>query len=69
MADWIQQYTAALEARDVREQAHRPYIDACMLLVLKQKPAHTESLCRHRSRRSYRAALTTATTLCYHSPA
>jgi hypothetical protein len=34
MADWIQQYTAALEARDLREQAHRPYIDACMLLVL-----------------------------------
>ena len=31
MADWIQQYTAALEARDAREQAHRPYIDACKL--------------------------------------
>ena len=31
MTDWIQQYSAALEARDVREQAHRPYIDACKL--------------------------------------
>lgn len=30
MADWIQQYTAALDVRDAREQAHRPYIDACM---------------------------------------
>lgn len=29
MADWIQQYTAALEARDIKEQAHRQYIDAC----------------------------------------
>lgn len=29
MADWIQQYTAALEERDAREQAHKPYIDAC----------------------------------------
>ncbi|KAM0700754.1 hypothetical protein Q7P35_012475 [Cladosporium inversicolor] len=33
MADWIQQYTAALEARDVREQAHRPYIDAYTALA------------------------------------
>jgi hypothetical protein len=29
MADWIQRYAAALEARDAREQAHKPYIDAC----------------------------------------
>lgn len=35
MADWIQQYTAALEARDAREQAHRPYIDACMYSFLR----------------------------------
>jgi hypothetical protein len=33
MADWIQQYTAALEVRDAREQAHRPYIDACKPFV------------------------------------
>ncbi|KAM0722586.1 hypothetical protein Q7P37_002027 [Cladosporium fusiforme] len=33
MADWIQQYTAALEARDVREQAHRQYIDAYTALA------------------------------------
>jgi hypothetical protein len=29
MADWIQRYSAALEARDAREQIHKPYIDAC----------------------------------------
>jgi len=27
--DWLQQYSAALEVRDAREQAHRSYIDAC----------------------------------------
>ncbi|PIB00207.1 Autophagy protein 16 [Cercospora beticola] len=25
---WIEQYSAALDARDAREQAHKPYIDA-----------------------------------------
>lgn len=28
-SDWIQQYCAALDARDAREQAHKPYVDAC----------------------------------------
>ncbi|KAF7194390.1 Autophagy protein 16 [Pseudocercospora fuligena] len=28
MSDWIEQYSAALDARDAREQAHKPYIDA-----------------------------------------
>ncbi|KAK5167498.1 autophagy protein 16, interacts with Atg12p-Atg5p [Saxophila tyrrhenica] len=28
MSDWIDQYTAALDIRDAREQAHKPYIDA-----------------------------------------
>ncbi|KAK3045646.1 autophagy protein 16, interacts with Atg12p-Atg5p [Extremus antarcticus] len=28
MTDWIDQYSAALDIRDVREQAHKPYIDA-----------------------------------------
>lgn len=29
MGDWIDQYSAALDARDAREQAHKSYIDAC----------------------------------------
>ena len=29
MSDWIEQYSAALTQRDAREQAHKPYIDAC----------------------------------------
>lgn len=29
MSDWLAHYAAALETRDAREQAHRPYIDAC----------------------------------------
>ena len=29
MTDWIEQYSAALDARDAREQAHKRYIDAC----------------------------------------
>jgi len=29
MADWISQYSAALDERDAREQAHKSYIDAC----------------------------------------
>ncbi|KAL1590257.1 hypothetical protein WHR41_01069 [Cladosporium halotolerans] len=36
MADWIQQYTAALEERDAREQAHKPYIDAYTALADRQ---------------------------------
>ncbi|EME85733.1 uncharacterized protein MYCFIDRAFT_64921 [Pseudocercospora fijiensis CIRAD86] len=28
MTDWIEQYSAALDARDAREQLHKPYIDA-----------------------------------------
>jgi hypothetical protein len=28
MSDWIEQYSAALDARDAREQAHKPFIDA-----------------------------------------
>ncbi|GAB7354213.1 hypothetical protein MBLNU459_g4758t1 [Dothideomycetes sp. NU459] len=28
MADWVSQYSAALKARDVREKAHKTYIDA-----------------------------------------
>lgn len=30
MSDWIEQYSAALTERDAREQAHKPYMDACM---------------------------------------
>lgn len=29
MTDWLSQYSAALDERDAREQAHKPYIDAC----------------------------------------
>jgi len=28
MADWLEQYTAALDIRDAREQAHKSYIEA-----------------------------------------
>ena len=30
MSDWLDQYSAALDERDAREQAHKQYIDACM---------------------------------------
>ena len=29
MSDWIEQYSAALDVRDAREQAQKPVIDAC----------------------------------------
>lgn len=29
MTDWLTEYSAALDQRDGREQAHKPYIDAC----------------------------------------
>ena len=29
MSDWFKLYSAALDIRDAREQAHKPYIDAC----------------------------------------
>lgn len=29
MTDWLEQYSAALDVRDAREKAHKPYIDAC----------------------------------------
>ena len=32
MSDWYEQYSAALDQRDAREQAHKAYIDACMFL-------------------------------------
>jgi len=28
MTDWLEQYSAALDLRDAREKAHKPYIDA-----------------------------------------
>ncbi|KAK4504857.1 hypothetical protein PRZ48_002820 [Zasmidium cellare] len=28
MTDWLEQYSAALDVRDAREKAHKPYIDA-----------------------------------------
>jgi chromosome segregation ATPase len=40
MADWIQRYSAALDARDTREQAHKPYIDACTRSHLVSKVLH-----------------------------
>lgn len=30
MTDWLSQYSAALDEKDAREQAHKPCIDACM---------------------------------------
>ena len=29
MADWLEQYSAALDIRDAREQGHKDVIDAC----------------------------------------
>lgn len=40
---WIQQYSAALDIRDAREQAHKPYIDACTHIALKPRPSQLEA--------------------------
>ena len=40
MSDWLEQYSAALRARDAREQAHKPYLDACTMPRLPCPPCH-----------------------------
>ncbi|CZT23490.1 related to Autophagy protein 16 [Ramularia collo-cygni] len=44
MTDWFDQYSAALDLRDVREQAHKPYIDAYARLADRMAAAATQPL-------------------------
>ncbi|EME47814.1 hypothetical protein DOTSEDRAFT_86218 [Dothistroma septosporum NZE10] len=43
MSDWVEQYTAALDARDAREQAHKPFIDAYTKLADRTAAVATAS--------------------------
>ncbi|KXS97448.1 hypothetical protein AC578_7380 [Pseudocercospora eumusae] len=48
MTDWIEQYTSALAARDAREQAHKPYIDAYTRLADRPRISALERKLRDR---------------------